>query len=202
MNAKRFAGIVAVVVCAGLLTACAGQSVPERSEEVSGPPVAVEKKIDFIERAGVRLEVKKQCNLQTKVPKFVHYYAPEHKVNVQLVDNLEESTADRKLKIEIVDVHAPAGGGMFAGDMWMRVKATLYENGTERAVGHFKRETSGGYWDEFKSTCAIIGRCTEAIGDDIAAWLKDPEDGAYIGNWPRRQPHPSSMPTPNPPGPW
>lgn len=203
---KRTVSGLLILFLAGMLTACAGKDVPEQSgdKDVSGPPVAVAKEIQFDNRAGVRLEVKRQCKLETKVPKFVNYYGPEHGVNVELVDDLEATDIDRKVEILITQVHAPGGGGMFAGDMWMRVKATLYEDGKEVAVAHVKRETSGGYWDEFKSTCAIIGRCTEAIGDDIASWLKNPEDGVYIGNWPNRQPHPSSYPTPgtpNPPGP-
>lgn len=97
----------------------------------------------------------------------------------------------------------------------MLVRGDLYENGQKKATVLSLRATGGGYMSEFKSSCAIIGRCTEVIGDDIAGWLRNPEDGARIGDWRSgylphgspyhpgpRHPSPSPSPGPSPPGPF
>lgn len=206
---KKLSMVALALLTPLFLMACASQEANVEDIDTSqyGPPIAMQNPIEFDSRAGVRMEVRKECKLQTKVPEFAKRFAAEHQVNIQLVDDLDNTNIPRKVDVQIVKVDAPGGGGWSGGDMWMRVKATLYENGEKQAVAHIKRETSGGMYEEFKSTCAIIGRCTEAIGDDLARWLKNPEDGVYIGNFPKRYPTPSyhgtpgGPPTPGMPGP-
>ena len=40
----------------------------------------------------------------------------------------------------------------------------------------------GGAFGAFKGTCSIIGRCTKALGQDIATWLTAPTQNAEIGD--------------------
>lgn len=214
--------LLAVLVSAFMIAGCASQqsggnqqSAGYETSSASGPAVAVQNVIPFDSQAGIRLEVKKQCRLQTKVPKFVEQYGPEHGVNVQRVENLDASDAARKLRLVIVDLKAP--DDWTDEDAWMLVKGELYENGKKTATVLSLRATEGGAFAEFKSSCAIIGRCTKAIGDDMASWLRDPQDGARIGDWrsgylprshryhrrrPSPRPSPSPSPGPSPPGPW
>lgn len=170
--------------------------------------VAVQRKVPFHPESGVRLAVKKECELQTKVPRFVNKYASDYGQTVELVDDLDASDAARKLEIEITQLEAPKNWADESA--WMLVTGTLYERGEKVASVQSLRATEGGAFARFKSSCAIIGRCTEAIGDDLAGWLRSPEDGTRIGNWrsvqlpsgiptPRGFPRPPSVP--NPPGP-
>lgn len=204
---KRITVYLSLCLSVLVVVGCAGRDSGTRSstDTSSGSPpanaVAVQRNIPFASQAGVRLEVKKECKLQTKVPRFVEQYASDHGVAVRLVEDLEASDARRKLKIEILALEAP--DNWTDEDAWMLVQGDLYEDGEKIATVKSRRETEGGAFAEFKSSCAIIGRCSEAIGDDLAGWLKDPQDGARIGNWPRRGPRaPRGRPgMPNPPGP-
>ena len=92
----------------------------------------------------------------------------------------EDSKQGKYLRMAITEVFAP-GGGAWSGPKWMTVTGTLVEN--DQAIASFgaKRYSSGGAFGGYKGTCSIIGRCTKAIAQDIAAWLKSPVDGAELG---------------------
>ncbi len=64
----------------------------------------------------------------------------------------------------------------------MEVKGQLMENGQPVASFRAKRFSTGGAFAGFKGTCSIIGRCARAIAEDISIWLKNPVDGAEIGD--------------------
>jgi len=138
--------------------------------------VAVSRSIPFAPEARVREPVREQCELQTKTPSFIREFGPDYGVEVRLVEDLARTDVDRRLHLEITGIHAPAGGG-FAGGMWMQV-----EGGRTVATVASRRITSGGYFAQFKGTCDIVGRCSRAIGRDLARWLADPRDGARLGN--------------------
>lgn len=190
----RFRIVFAALACVLLLAGCAARGTNEgasstaesAAEEGSTTPqttvtVAVQRSIPFAEDAEVRQAVREQCELQTKTPSFIQKNGPRHGVNVELVDDLSRADADRRLHLTIVNVRAGAGGG-FAGGMWMQVEGRLTENGRTIATVKNRRVTTGGYFSQFKGTCDIIGRCTQAIGQDLAKWLADPRDGARLGN--------------------
>ncbi|WP_221894969.1 hypothetical protein [Bathymodiolus japonicus methanotrophic gill symbiont] len=39
-----------------------------------------------------------------------------------------------------------------------------------------------GFMGAYKGTCALLGRCTKALGKDIAEWLNNPVGGASLGD--------------------
>ena len=130
--------------------------------------------IPYAKGVEVRQAVRDQCQLETKVPGYIAEFGSD----VVLVDRLG---GGRVLELAITEVHAPGGGG-FSGPKWMTVTGTLREG--RRVVGTFraKRFTTGGAFAAFKRTCSIIGRCTKAIGRDIAAWLENPGMDSKLGD--------------------
>ncbi|VAW46073.1 hypothetical protein MNBD_GAMMA03-201, partial [hydrothermal vent metagenome] len=44
------------------------------------------------------------------------------------------------------------------------------------------RRSSGGAFSGFKSSCAVIGRTVKVNAQDTVFWLKDPYDGAKLGD--------------------
>ncbi len=151
---------------------------------VSAPPadaadtVKVQRSIPFAATAQVPAAVRDQCQLQTKVPEFLSQSAGG---SVELVDGALNRRVGRVLEMEIIEVHSP-GGGAFSGPKWMTVKGTLYDRGKQIGSFRAKRYTTGGAFGAFKGTCAIIGRCTKVIGQDVATWLASPSANAEIGD--------------------
>lgn len=180
---RRLTQLCSMVLVLGLVIGCASrqQASQEDQQEVSGEPIAVQEVIAFSENSNVRNAVKEECKLQTKTPKFVQKFGKREGLNVKIVEDLDDTDIDRKFRIVITEAHAPAGGG-FSGLKWMIAEGTLIENGREVASVKSRRNTTGGYFAAYKGTCDIIGRSTEAIGQDFAGWLTNPQDGARLGD--------------------
>ena len=91
-------------------------------------------------------------------------------------------SAGHYIDMAITEVHMP-GGGAWSGPKWLEVTGTLHE-GDGDAVASFraKRFSMGGAFATFKGNCSIIGRCARAIAKDIAGWLRNPIDGAGLGD--------------------
>ncbi len=138
----------------------------------------IQRSIAFASGSGVPAAVKDQCALETKVPDFIKQFGGDA---VEVVDGALDRKKGRVLQMEITEVHAP-GGGAFSGPKWMTVKGDLFENG--KSIGSFraKRFSTGGAFGGFKGTCSIIGRCTKALGQDIASWLQSPTPNAELGD--------------------
>jgi hypothetical protein len=160
-----------------LLTLAAGALV------LAAPPASaqatkVPRSIPFSSNAAVPDAVRSQCELQTKVPEFVAQSAGS---SVELVDGVPSRKLGRVLEMEISEVHAP-GGGAFSGPKWMSVNGTLYDRGKQIGSFRAKRFSTGGAFGTFKGSCAIIGRCARAIGQDVAGWLAAPTQNAELGD--------------------
>jgi hypothetical protein len=137
-------------------------------------PVGIPKVVPFAESMDVPEAVRNECQLGEKVSSFLAEYAPDAKVS-------EDTKQGRYLRMTISEVTA-FGGGAWSGPKWMTVTGTLVQDDKPVASFRAKRYSTGGAFGGFKGTCSIIGRCTKAIAQDIAEWLKNPVDGARLGD--------------------
>ncbi|MEQ8689876.1 MAG: hypothetical protein RIC89_03435 [Pseudomonadales bacterium] len=145
------------------------------SPALAADKIGIPAVVPFSETTQVREAVRNECQLGEKVSSFVKRYGGR---SIEFSDSPDSG---KYVVMEITEVHA-LGGGAYSGPKWMEVTGSLLENGNEVASFRAKRFTTGGAFGGFKGTCAIIGRCTKAIGKDIADWLRDPVDGAELGD--------------------
>ena len=132
--------------------------------------VQVARTISFAPAAGVNEKVKQECQPQTQVPAALQQANTE----VQLVD--APSKSGRALELTISELHAP-GGGPFSGPKWMAVEGKLYDKG--KLIGSFRAKRLS---TAMKGTCGTLARISQAIGQDIAAWLDAPTMDAELGD--------------------
>ncbi len=136
--------------------------------------ITIPSAVPFSDNVSVPEAVRNECELGEKVSSFLDRYAS----SVQVSDTQSDG---RYIDMAITEVHAP-GGGAFSGPKWMEVTGTLMDNNQAIASFRAKRFSTGGAFGAFKGTCSIIGRCTKAIAKDISDWLKNPVDGAELGD--------------------
>jgi hypothetical protein len=138
--------------------------------------VKVPNPVPFGAEADVREAVRNECQLGEKVASFIAQFGDD----IELVSG-HPGKNGRVLDVKISHVFAP-GGGAFSGPKWMELEGTLKQDGKRVASFRAKRFTTGGAFAGFKGTCSIIGRCTKALGKDVAEWLKNPTDNALLGD--------------------
>lgn len=166
----RILQLVAVAVLAITSTASVAEDVT----------YTVAKAVPFGENSMATREVKASCTLDTRLPQFIAA-AAKRGVKVVLTDEPLENVKGRVLYLEIVHVLG-TGGGAWSGAKSVTVEGRLVEDGNVIGTFTAARYSGGGAFGGFKGTCAILGRCIQAIGKDIAGWLKNPTMNAMLGN--------------------
>ncbi len=151
------------------------------SDSGSGKPIYISNNIPYKKGTFVPAAVRTECALGIKLADSIDDYGDTYDKNIVPTNNLKAKKKGRVLKMEIIDLLGRAGGA-YSGYKYVTVKGTLKENG--KVIGTFraKRYSGGGFWGGFKGTCAILGRCTNAIAKDIVLWLENPVKGARLGD--------------------
>jgi hypothetical protein len=136
--------------------------------------------VPFAENSQASNDVKSSCALDTRLPQFIEK-AAKRGVDVVISGDPLEDAEGKVLYLEIVHVLG-TGGGAWSGAKSVTVEGVLKENG--EVIGSFTgaRYSGGGAFGGFKGTCSMLGRCVQAIGKDIAGWLKNPTMNAMLGD--------------------
>lgn len=173
-----------------LLVGCSTKETkeaPKVTQEVSytGTGTLAIAPVIFAKELKVRTAVRKECQLLTKLPDFIQSFGQEQYAAIKL-ESQSAGAADF-LKIEIVDLprykkNAWGGRRGGRGGQWVSVEGTLIRAGKSTVSFEASRASMGGFMGGYKGTCALLGRCTKTLGKDIAAWLKNPVDGAVLGD--------------------
>lgn len=121
--------------------------------------------------------IKAECTIDTQLAEFVKQYAGD----VQLTSGPVDTGKGRALELEIVDA-VSMGNAWMGHQKFTKVRGTLYEDGRKVASFKGRRNSMGGAFAGYKGSCSVLGRTVEALGSDIAEWLKSPKDGANIGD--------------------
>ena len=172
--------MVFVVACASTSTS-ESPSVNKEVVSYTGTGTLKIAPVVFAKDLQVRDAVRNECQLLTKLPGFVQSYAQDQYAGIDL--QAKRSTGSDFLEIEIVDLpkfkkNAWAG----RSGQWVGVKGSLLRKGKKTVSFQASRASMGGFMGAYKGTCALLGRCTKTLGKDIAEWLKNPVDGATLGD--------------------
>ena len=172
--------MVFVVACASKSTS-ESPSVNKEVVSYTGTGTLKIAPVVFAKDLQVRDAVRNECQLLTKLPGFVQSYAQDQYAGIDL--QAKRSTGSDFLEIEIVDLpkfkkNAWAG----RSGQWVGVKGSLLRKGKKTVSFQASRASMGGFMGAYKGTCALLGRCTKTLGKDIAGWLKNPVDGAVLGD--------------------
>jgi hypothetical protein len=166
MRLRTFAVVSALVLA----------PIPGRADGV----IYISGSVPYAEGAPVAQNIRDECRLGAQQAEFIEQFAREGGITVQRDDTAVAAGSGRILRVEITN--AVSSGNAFIGHQkQVAVRGRLIENGAE--VGDFTgvRSSMGGAFGGYKGSCAVLGRCVQALGKDIAGWLKAPGRGSRIG---------------------
>ncbi|WP_242163852.1 hypothetical protein [Lysobacter sp. M15] len=161
---------VAAVLTLCLSTACIGAA---RAQALQ-----LQRPVPYAEDNDISDNIKTECKINEQLADFVKQYAGE---DVEFSDGPVDTAKGRALQLEILDA-VSMGNAWMGHQKYAKVKGTLYEDGKKVASFKGRRNSMGGAFAGYKGSCSVLGRTVEALGEDIGAWLKAPQDGANLGD--------------------
>lgn len=177
----KFSYLPLFIILLGSSGCATNTAKPSTAQQTStGTGTLLIKPIVFKDDAYVRDAVKQECNLDGKLSQFIQENAAGQYAAILTDSNSGQADA-QVLTIEIEEVQGAAGGA-WSGAKDVVIKGSLTQNG--KALGDFKarRYSGGGMFGAYKGTCAILGRCVQTLGKDVAAWLAHPSSKAMLGD--------------------
>jgi len=127
-------------------------------------PIILGERIPFSATRSVGILDQEDCDWNGKL---VSEIVRQSKGSVAVVNGAPEGFTGRQLKIEIVDVYAPAGS-RFSGDKWITIRGNLIDAG-KRVAGFDLSESGNGM-----TACRALEGVAKDLASDVNDWLKRP----------------------------
>lgn len=140
--------------------------------------VVMQRPVPYAEDNDISDNIKSECKIGEQLADFVKQYSGG---GVATHDGPVDTASGRVLQMEIVDA-VSMGNAWMGHQKFTKVRGTLWENGSKVASFKARRNSMGGAFAGFKGSCSVLGRTVEALGEDVAQWLKAPKDGATLGD--------------------
>ncbi len=147
---------------------------------LAGGTLNLQKKAPYEKGLAVPGAVKAECGLEQKVVEFTQSAAGHDFDKIVLVNDAANS-GGKSLAMKITGITGTAGGP-YTGAKFLAIDGVLREGGKVTGTFHATRYSGGGAFAGYKGTCAILGRCAKALGNDVAKWLKEPTMNAKLGD--------------------
>lgn len=145
--------------------------------------VSMLRSVPYSEDAEVARKVREECvQLQSQLAEFTQQFGGELGVQVKLVDAVSADDPGSVLLVEIADA-VSAGNAFIGHQKYTRIRGELFRDGARVAGFKGRRDSMGGAFGGYKGSCSVLGRTVKALGKDVALWLKNPQDGAELGDY-------------------
>lgn len=134
----------------------------------SAEPLQVSTDVPF--GAAVADNIKDECALPRSQADAVLAQLAAAGVEAQGTAASEAPATGRFLQLRIES--AMSAGNAFTGHRkQVTTSAVLYEDGQEVARTTKSRDSMGGFFGGYRSSCNVLRRCTNTLGKDIAGWV-------------------------------
>lgn len=143
--------------------------------------VVIAQEVPYSNQEAIDTAIVNECALPKRVAELTQAALAKAGIEAQAVAKPGPKSGANVLQLEIAN--AVSGGNAFAGHhKLVTVTGKLFQNGKQVASFVDTRRSGGGAFGGYKGSCAVLGRCAQAIGQDIARWLGSPVDGAKLGD--------------------
>ncbi|HUR40571.1 MAG TPA: hypothetical protein VM240_05320 [Verrucomicrobiae bacterium] len=143
--------------------------------------VVIPEQVAFSNPDAMDTAIVKECALPQRMHDTLVQALNAAGIEHKSVADAQPKAGANVLQLEIAS--ASSGGNAFTGHhKTVTVTGKLFQNGKQTAKFVATRASGGGFGAGFKGSCAVLGRCTVTLGQDIARWLAAPVDGAKLGD--------------------
>lgn len=115
--------------------------------------------------------VRTECNLPAYQGAAFERAAEAAGIQIERKSTKDLAGAPRAIRLQILN--ALSAGNAFMGHRkQVTLTAKLFREGAEVSTFKATRESMGGIAAGFKGSCAVLERCADTLGEDLARWLK------------------------------
>jgi hypothetical protein len=170
---------ILIVLTSLVFSGCGGGSKPDVYVDPK-TAIWINFYIPYKKDAKIDSEIKVKCELPDKLSYFVKRYSDKAGIGVLRATNI--SKKQNRLELTIDD--AVSRGSTYMGQQkYTKASGVLYLKGKQVAKFTAARSSAGGIFSVFKSSCSILGRTVDAMGEDVARWLRIPIDEGHLGDY-------------------
>lgn len=163
-----------------VLSGCSQKRELPVVDNLTNKEVKIKSAIPFSQDSFIKESIKDECSIEKDLSDFIKKASNNNSVNVVQDDNATKDNSEYYLDVKIVD--AISEGNAFIGHKKQtKISGVLYKKGN--AIASFKglRNSSGGFGAGFKGSCTVLERTIESLGKDVSEWIKEPTNGAMLG---------------------
>lgn len=139
--------------------------------------LTIPKPVPYSEDNDIGDNIKNECRIGDQLADFLKEAVGGP---VDFASGSLNTASGRVLQLEITDA-VSMGNAWLGHQKYTKVRGTLYENGAKVASFKARRSSMGGAFAGYKGSCSVLGRTVKTLAQDIAGWLKEPRDGANLG---------------------
>ncbi len=149
----------------------------------------IKKTAAFEQGIDVQENIRKECELEERLPLVVQKVARRYYSEVTLQDQIPASTPDQVLTMKITDVIAEKRHGVLSGRKSIVAEGVLTQNG--KVIGTFTdlRQSGGAMLTGPRGECYLLNHSAKAIAKDVGIWLANPRMNSMLGKAKRRKKH-------------
>jgi len=132
-------------------------------------PVSLLTPVQFDPATDRRTEVKEECKLGQMFETHVGESLPRYTKST----GTTTSTDGDVVRLTVTDIWG-ARGNSWTGPKGLFIRVELLHDGKVQRDTQLHRTSMGGFWGAFKGICGFMDRDAEALGKDVAKWVRDP----------------------------
>jgi hypothetical protein len=147
--------------------------------QLEGKTIYIKPVAPYLKGAPIASNIKSECSINEQLVQFIVESAQEKGLNVVKKENIGPD--ELELKVAITD--AVSRGNAFSGHRkYTSIAGSVVKGDTQYYSFQAARLSGGGFFGAYKSSCSVLGRTVETMGNDVALWLATPVDNAKLGD--------------------
>ena len=183
---KKSLKVITALSLTFVIAGCSGSNSPAPTADGSTASAASVKtvyikssKAAYSADSRIAQNIKQECSLDSKLITFIKEAAQEQGITVNVSDAIPAGATE--LKVEITD-SVSSGNSYIGHRKFTSIAGSLVESGSTVGTFEAARRSGGGMFAQFKGSCAVLGRTVKTLGSDVATWMKNPSNGAALGD--------------------